>query len=153
MANPQVNLRLGPADVELLDELATGLSLSRSDTVRFALHQLRQSDPVKRRNLFAESLRERFGRDAVLRVELDDSFDAFGTVDGQRGNDLYLPTQATRFGDDDFVQVWLGDRDTDDVRIFLGVLPAHSRVPLVVPLAELSAAMRPRAVAWFVEGE
>jgi hypothetical protein len=153
MPNPQVNLRLGQGDVSLLDELATGLSLSRSDTVRFALHQLRRSDPVRRRNAFAESLRERFGADAVLRVELDESFNAFGTVDGQPRTDLYLPTQGARFGDDDFVQVWLGDPDTDDVRLFLGMIPARSGVPLVVPLAELSAGMRPRAVGWFSEAE
>lgn len=152
MPNPQVNLRLDHADVQLLDEMAQGLALSRSDTVRFALHQLRQSDPVKRRNRFAQSLRERFGQDAVLRVELDDTFNVVGTVDGQRHADLYLPSQATRFGDEDFVQVWVGDVAGDDVRIFLGVLPARSGVPLVVPLAELSPAMRPRAVAWFVEG-
>jgi hypothetical protein len=44
MPNPQVNLRLDHPDVQLLDEMAKGLGLSRSDTVLFALHQLRQAD-------------------------------------------------------------------------------------------------------------
>lgn len=151
MPNRQVNLRLNDADVLLLDELALGLGLSRSDTVRFALHHVRQSDPVRQRNEFAASLRERFGSDAVLRVELDDTFAPVGSVDGKVREGLYLPIQPARFGDDDMVQVWIGDQADGDVRIFLGVLPARTGVPLKVPLAELSAAMRPRAVAWYVE--
>lgn len=149
MPSPQVNLRLSELDVERLDQLADGLGLSRTETVRFALHELQKSDPVKRRNRFAEALRERFGHDAWLRVQLDDSFAAFGTVGGEHHSDLYLPTFPTRFGNDDFVQIWIGDQATDDVRIFLGMTPMRTGVSLDVPLAELSATMPPRAVAWF----
>jgi len=152
-ASPQVNLRLDHATIHLLDELANGLGLSRSETVRFALHQLHQSDPIKRRNRFAESLRQRFGRDTILRVELDDQFDAFAVVDGQRHDDLYVFAQPTRLGDEDFVQIWIGNVAADDIRIFLGLLPLRTGIPLVVPLAELSAGMRPRAAAWFVGAE
>lgn len=152
-ASRQVNLRLDHVATQLLDQLANGLGLSRSETVRFALHELHQSDPIKRRNRFAESLRQRFGRDAILQVQLDEGFDAFAVVGGQRYDDLYVFAQATRFGDEDFVQIWIGDVAADDVRIFLGLLPLRTGIPLVVPLAELSAGMRPRAAAWFVGAE
>jgi hypothetical protein len=148
-----VNLRLDHAAVRLLDELADGLALSRSETVRFALHQLHQSDPIKRRNRFAESLRRRFGNEANLRVELNEKFDPVAIVDGERCDDLYVFAQPARFGDEDYAQVWIGDTAADDVRIFLGMLPYRAGVPLVVPLVELSAGMRPRAVAWFVGAE
>jgi hypothetical protein len=149
----QVNLRFDQAAVQLLDELAEGLALSRSETVRFALHQLHQSSPIKRRNRFAESLRKRFGNDAALQVELDEKFDPVAIINGERCSDVYLFAQATRLGDEDCVQIWVGDVATDDVRIFLGVLPLRMGVPLVVPLASLSAGMRPRAVAWFIGAE
>jgi Arc/MetJ-type ribon-helix-helix transcriptional regulator len=147
----QVNLRLGDASVQLLDNLAEGLGLSRSETVRYALHELERSKPAERRNRFADSLRKRFGRDAALRVELDDDFAALATVDGQHRDEVYVFEQATRFGDEDYVQLWIGDPETDDVRIFLGIVPARAGVPIIVQLSELSAAMKPRAVAWFVE--
>ncbi|HEX2160472.1 MAG TPA: hypothetical protein VHF88_01475 [Thermoleophilaceae bacterium] len=149
MASPQVNLRLSESDIQRLDQLAGGLGLSRTETVRFALYELQRSDPVRRRNRFAEMLREQFGHDALLRVELDRGFDVLGTVDGEHQPDLYLPTFPTRFGDDDFVQVWIGDPATDDVRILLGLIPMRTGVHLDVPLAELNAAMAPKAVAWF----
>ena len=151
MPRDQVNLRLPGAEIAALDQLADALNLTRAETVRFALRHLRESDPVQRRNRFAASLRARFGREAALKIELDDAFAPVASVDGRVVPDLYVPAQATRFGDEDYVQIWIGDPATDDVRIFLGVLPARSGVPLVIPLAEMSAGIRPRAAAWFVD--
>jgi hypothetical protein len=142
-------MRLSEGELAVLDQLADGLGLTRSETVRLAIHELGRSEPVKRRDRFAESLRERFGREAQMRIELDERFDAVVTVDGVPCPDLYVPTLHTQFGQDHFVQIWLGDVAADDVRLFLGMIPARTGVPLTVPLADLSAAMQPRAVAWF----
>lgn len=122
------------------------------DVIRRALEELEKSRLATRN--FIRQLRSRFGDEGVLSVRLDDRFEAVGHIDGERHDDLYLPTRAVRFefsgGAEDFVEVYLGSPDpSSPVRLLLGVLPLQSQAVITVEMAELDVDMKPRAVAYW----
>ena len=159
MATKNTTFKFKDADLELIDGLARDMGCSRTQVLRIAVRDLRKARGLylDTATAFIASLKAKFGEEADLRVELDEYFDAFASVDGVRRDDIYTPSIPTTYRDDegneeDFAKVYLGDPQTD-VRILLGLLPLRSGVPLVLGLEELEPNMSPKAAAWFPAGQ
>jgi hypothetical protein len=155
MAEHNITVKLNDVEFRLLRELEEKLG-SRTHVIRIALRELRKArgDYEAAAQAFIDQLKSKLPEEATLRFELDEQFDPFLTVDGERCEDIYVAGQVKTFEDqatgagEDFVVVAIGD-PASDIRILLGMLPLRTGVPLIVPLDELKADMRPRAVAYF----
>lgn len=153
MVDHNITVKLNDSEFRLLEELEEKMG-SRTHVIRTALRELRKArgDYQAAAQAFIDRLKADLPEDAALRFELDEQFDPFLIVDGERREDIYVVGQATIFEDratgagEDFVVVAIGD-PASDVRIVLGILPLRTGVPLIVPVEELSSTMRPRAVA------
>jgi hypothetical protein len=151
MAKTPVSFKLDDVERKLLDSIAAEVGGSRSDALRYALSAARKELGLYGRDAeaFIARLRASMDDESTIAVQLDDTWTPFVTVDGVRRDDIYVPTVGVRFDAEDFLRVFLGDRD-NDVRIFVGVLPLRSGVPLKFSARDLKADMRPRPVAYFV---
>jgi Arc/MetJ-type ribon-helix-helix transcriptional regulator len=153
MALQTTTVKFSERELLRLDHLVVlAGAYSRSEVIRKALGTYE----VYRRLAedFVAEFRARFDTDAYVAVELDDEFDAFMRIDGERQADVYLPTRHVEFSDGShYVEVYLGDpHPKSSVRIELGLLPLRSGVPMSFALRELDIDMEPRTVAYFVNG-
>lgn len=148
-----VSFKLSEIERKMLDSIVRELDSSRSDALRYALSAARNQLGLRTRDAeaFIDRLREGMKDNATISVQLDDTWTPFVTVDGARREDVYVPTLVVNLGAaGDFLQVYLGD-EKSDVRIFLGLLPMRSGVPLVISAKDLTPGMQPRPVAYFVD--
>jgi len=148
-----VSFKLSEIERKMLDSIVRELDSSRSDALRYALSAARNQLGLRTRDAeaFIDRLREGMKDNATISVQLDDTWTPFVTVDGARREDVYVPTLVVNLGAaGDFLQVYLGD-EKSDVRIFLGLLPMRSGVPLVISANHLTPGMQPRPVAYFVD--
>lgn len=113
--------------------------------------------------LFLSDFKRKYGAENYLVVELDEKFDAFALINGERVDDIYVPAQAIRFEDgSEFMEVFLADSSRGSspgpgpfggrARLSLGLLPLRTRVPLKVAIEDLDVDMQPPGAAWWVNG-
>ena len=146
---PNLTFRFSDNETELLDELAADLGVSRAETVRRAITEMRGTHGQHERAelRLIDGLLNRYGWDAELELRLDGDFDVevgvnrFGkmsvfsgkaTVDGAEASGIYVPTHIR----DTMVDLYLGDRSSD-ARIFVGALPMRSGPSLRLQVADL----------------
>ena len=135
---PNLTFRFSDKETELLDELAADLRVSRAETVRRAIAEMRANHGQREGAVLrlVDGLFNAFGLDAELELRLDEGFDVevsvFSTVDGAEASGIYVPTHIR----DTMVDLYLGDRSSD-ARIFVGALPMRSGPSLRLRIADL----------------
>ena len=135
---PNLTFRFSDNETELLDELAADLGVSRAETVRRAITEMRGNHGQHERAVLRliDGLFNSFGLDAELELRLDEGFDVevsvFSRVDGAEASGIYVPTHIR----DTMVDLYLGDRSSD-ARIFVGALPMRSGPSLRLQVADL----------------
>jgi len=136
---PNLTFRFSDNETELLDELAADLGVSRAETVRRAIAEMRGNHGQREGAVLRliDGLFNSFGLDAELELRLDEGFDVevsvFSTVDGAEASGIYVPTHIR---EDTMVDLYLGDRSSD-ARIFVGALPMRSGPSLRLQVADL----------------
>ena len=135
---PNLTFRFSDKETELLDELAADLRVSRAETVRRAVAEMRGNHGQREGAVLRliDGLFNSFGLDAELELRLDEGFDVevsvFSGVDGAEASGIYVPTQIR----EDTVDLYLGDLSSD-ARIFVGALPMRSGPSLRLRIADL----------------
>ena len=158
MASRNHTFKLTDDDAELLDSLASSMRTSKTSVVREALRALDRwhGDYRASAQAFIDQLRADLGNEAVLVFHIDDQFEPYVTVDGERRDDIYVVGQATEFVErgtgirEDYIWVFIGDRNSD-VRLQIALFPIRSGVTLALPVSELTPDMQPRPVAWVAD--
>ena len=135
---PNLTFRFSDNETELLDELAADLGVSRAETVRRAITEMRGTHGQHERAelRLIDGLLNRYGWDAELELRLERGFDVevsvFSRVDGAEASGIYVPTHIRNT----MVDLYLGDRSSD-ARIFVGALPMRSGPSLRLQVADL----------------
>jgi len=139
---PSVNFRLRQDELGLLDGLASWLNKNRTDTLRHLLLLGRDEyglRPIEATD-WLDELKANLGPDAVLEIALDDQFDPFVRVDGERREDLYVHGLAHEVVGNLVVLIYLADRPGSDLRILLGALHGAAAT-LRIPAGRLGTTM------------
>jgi len=136
---PNLTFRFSENEADLLDELAADLRVSRAETVRRAVAEMRGNHGQREGAVLRliDGLFNSFGLDAELELRLDEGFDVevsvFSGVDGAEASGIYVPTHIR---EDTMVDLYLGDLSSD-ARIFVGALPMRSGPSLRLRIADL----------------
>lgn len=152
MSRNPVSFKLTDVERSLLDSIAEEIGGGRPDALRYALVAARKELCLHATaaEAFIERLRASMDDNATMVVQLDDSWTPTVTVDGVPRKDIYVPYDVIGLGPgENFLKLYLGDPESE-VRIFIGLMPTRSGVPLVIDAEDLAADMAPRAVAYFV---
>ena len=138
-----------------LAKLSERMGIPQVAVIRRALFELKHTRLDTQ--LFLNDFKRKYGEENYLVVELDEKFDAFALINGERVDDIYVPAQAIRFEDgSDYMEVFLADSSPSPfggrTRLSLGLLPLRTHVPLKVAIEDLDVDMQPVGAAWWVDG-
>lgn len=149
-----VSFKLTDTERSLLDSIADEIGGGRPDALRYAILAARKQLGLyaTAAEAFIDALRASIDEDATIVIQLDDTFTPRASVDGVVRDDIYIPYTPISLGPDEhFLKLYLGDL-ASEVRIFLGLMPLRTGVPLTITPEDLHPDMAPRPVAYFVEG-
>jgi hypothetical protein len=154
MTRTPVSFKLTDTERGLLDSIADEIGGGRPEALRYAIIAARKQLGLyaTAAEAFIDGLRASMDEDATIVIALDDTFTPRATVDGIPRSDIYIPSEGLNLGpDEQFLKLYLADV-TSEVRIFLGLMPLRTGVPLMIAAEDLHPNMAPRPIAYFVHG-